>query len=607
MPISFSVIQPIVSLIGDLFVDTIHEKTTKERAISGFTTQTHPGINDYCVKIANLTLFDATIAFISNGATPRVATALVSEMFRATSTTVPPTRLVSDLSEARLAAYMRCVIAYNLQTLADVLRQKWTFSLSFAEVKHETNHYIDVGVRFCLGDDLHAFHILCCPLPNRFNKDEIVRSIYAVLDALHPSWKKSIIAVSTDGAEAAEVAAQELLVHLRPESSGALMHTWSGAHQLDLLVSSTIRTVLDESYFSSLNNLITFLHSQDSFMAETKSPCPKATVSSWLSIWAALEWLKLYRIRIVEVLEEKKTGFEPSAPWWILSMGLLEFVRAVAKTYNRIQGFTRLLSKQVSLLSELLRTLKRLSGCKGPITRDELGLLSQWDLITDGNYVVRKTTVQSFLTGLGSFVYVSANELPQSTVDGVVHAVSTLFLSSIVGLASIVESRKEPSAGADELCPVLPNELVKLSRTDFNRVLRSHADRLSPKMSCEDLDRTEEEFGRLTEACYREDVFNSSVQNVKSYSTFANAWGMLRGRFPLLYEFCGGIGSGYPGSFSKSVNFSVKGGHTELFRIRGMTDFPLEGSLHCQQYQKLKGLTMSCTPNEVAISSHLCR
>lgn len=593
MPISFMVNQSIVSLIGDLFVDILQEKTTKEQAISDFTTATHPGIQDYCVKIANLSLFDATISFISGGATPRVAAALVTEMFRATSLTSPPTRTATDWSEDKLAAYMRCVIAYNLQTLADILRSKWTFSLSLAEVKNDSLRYIDVGVRFCIREEIATFHILCCPLPNRFNKDAISRSIFAVLDALYPLWKKAIIAVCTDGSEAVEIAAHDVLAHIRPDTSGVLMHTWSGAHQLDLLISSTIRAVLDESYFSTLNNLITFLHNHDSFMSQVKPPCPKANSSSWLSILTTLEWIRLHRPRIFELLGEKKTGVEPSAPWWILTVGLLEFVRAVAKTYRRIHGFTRALSKQVSLLSELMRTLQRLSGCKGPITQEELSLLSQWDLIVDGKYVVQKTVVHSFLTGLGSFMYVTTNDLPQSTVDGVVHVISTLFLSSIVGLASIVDSRREPSAGAGELCPVLPNELINLSRAGFNRVLRSHADRLSLKMTCEEIDRIEEEFGELTEAHYREDMFNTTLHHLRSDSSFSNAWGFLRGRFPHLHEFCAGIGSGYPEPFSKSESFSVQGGRTELFRIGGITDFPLEGTLHCQQYRTLRKLAMS--------------
>lgn len=580
----------IETVIGDMFVDTIHENTTKERAIATFTAPTHPVIKDYCVKITNTHLFDAALAFLSQGATPRVATAMIAGMLKATSPTNEEARALAECSEGKVSAYIRCVIAFNLQALTDMLRLTWTFGLSFAKAEHGNVSFIDISIRFHLYDDIHTFHLLSCPLPDRFNTEAIYKSLCNVLDALHGMWRHYIIGVSTDGSDIAEMAAIDIAERIRPDCPSILLHSWSAAHQLDLLVKSAMRSVLDESYYDTLGNLVAFLRRQDAFLLELSSQCPKLSTSSWLSLSSTLEWIKLHRIRILQYLEEKKPGFGPNMTWWILSMGVLEFTRAVAKTYRRIHGFTTVISRQVALLSELMRTLQRLSGCKGPITQDELNLLSQWDIIVEGKYVVQKAVVRNFLSGLGSFVHISTNELPHSTLDGVVHAVGTLFLSAIVGISSIIESRREPSAGGDDIPPVLPNELIKLSRISFNGVVRVHAHRLATKFTPADIEQIEGEFGEFLEAYHREETFNSAIHTVTHHSSFESSWGVLRGRFGSLHEFCGGIGAAYPAKFSSGLEFGILRDNTEMFRICGITDFPLEGSLHCKQFKRLQAL-----------------
>lgn len=595
IPLKFMIERPIIDVvIGEMLVDTVHENTTKDRAISAFTSPTHEAIKDYCVKIANTQLFDATIAFVCQGATPRVASAMITEMAKSASPANGDLRSLAECSEAKVAAYIRCVISYNLQALRDIFRHTWGFGLCLARMEYLSNFYVDVSIRICVTDDIHTFHIISCPIPDRFNLDAIYKTISSVLQAISTIWTHHLVGVSTDGSEEAQTTAHDIIDRIRPETSANLLRTWSGAYQLELLVKSVYQSVLDDNFYDTLSNLVSYLRRQEPLIRELKEICPKVDPSSWRSMGTSLRWIKTHRIRILQYLDKKQPGFGPNMAWWVLAMALFEFTHAVSKTYVRIRGMTTLVADQLAHLSELLQTLQRVSGCKGPITADELHLLTQWDLIVDGNFCVQKTQVRNFLSGLGSFVHVSTTELPSPLLDDVIHSVGAMFLSAVVGLSAIIESRNEATVGTGSLPPVLPNELVKLSRVAFNSNVRGHAHRLTTVFSPAEIEKIEEEFGDFLEAYHREEIFNDAVQTVTHHKDFQSAWGILRDRFRKLYQFCGGIGSAYPGEFCSTPEFSICRDGIEMFRIAGMTDFPLEGSLHCKQYTRLKSLLELC-------------
>lgn len=589
-PLKFFIEKPIVDvIIGDMLFNAVQENSTNERAISAFTTP-HESMVDYAVNIKNTKLFHMTVEYVKLGCTPKLATALIAEMAKSSSRANDSMHYMEECSDAKVSAYVRCVIAHNLQGLADLMRASWAFSLSLERTEYLSTIYVDVSIRLCVCDDIQTFHLMSFPAHDRYNLDSMYKSVSCVLDVLCPTWHDKIVGTCTDGSFLAHGASQILADRFRAETSISFIRTWSGAHQLDLVIRSVYRNVLDESFYDTLTKLIAYLRREDNLTAEMKSQCPKVAASSWLSIEKALRWIKTHRIIILQYLDKKKPGWGPSMSWWVLAMALYEFSHTVTKTYVRIRGMTTFVSQQTHHIAELIQSLHRISGCKGPITDDELNLLSEWDLIIDSKYVVQKSAIRNFLSGLGSFVHISMSELPADALNEVIHAVGTMFLSAVVGLSASIENRGELIGGPTGLPPVLPHELIKLTRAAFNGDVRAQARRLSSFFSPSEIEQIEEEFGDFLEAYHREEIFKASLQAIDHCKDFGRAWGVLSVRFKRLYLYCGGIGSVFPGEFSVNPQCTIRPHENEAFRMTGIFDFALEGSLHSEQYSKLRNL-----------------
>jgi hypothetical protein len=67
---------------------------------------------------------------------------------------------------------------------------------------------------------------------------------------------------------------------------------------------------------------------------------------------------------------------------------------------------------------------------------------------------------------------------------------------------------------------------------------------------------------------------------------------MLVDRYPLLCSFIAGLATVLPGTTTVQSDFSVIGWEKDDYRT-SLTDFSLEGALHCKQFDILKGLSLS--------------
>lgn len=590
LPVKFIIDRPIVDvIIGEMLLDPAVE-VTKERTIASFTS-TNASIVDYVVSIKNIELFDLTVQYVSLGASPKTATAFITEIARSSSAANVTAQHVEECSEAKVSAYICCVIAFNLQAITDLLRSTWAFSLCLERAQYSSNLYTDVSVRFCVVDDIHKYHLISFPNPDRCNMDSIYKSLSCVLGVLCTNWRDKLIGLSIDGSELAHNALLGIVDRIRADTPTNLIRTWSGAHQLDLVMKSVYSSALDESFHDTLSKFISYLRKQDTLISELKSLCPKvASSTSWLSVERALRWIKTYRLRILQHLDDKKPACSPEMSWWVMAMAVYEFTHTASKTYNRIRGLTTLIAQQTVHLSELMQSLNRLSGCNGPVTDEELNLVNEWDGIKENKHVVQKSVIRNFLSGLGSFVHISMSELPEVSLNEVVQVVGTMFLSAIVGLSSVIEGRGDIPVGAIGLPPVLPHELIKLTRASFNGDVRNQAHRLSTIFTPAEIEQIEEEFGEFLEGYHREEILQAVLRAVDPCKDFASAWGCLRGRFGRLFSYCGGLGSAYPGKFSIPTRFKKLPTIVEPLRITGLTDFSLEGSLHCAQHSRLRSL-----------------
>ena len=73
-------------------------------------------------------------------------------------------------------------------------------------------------------------------------------------------------------------------------------------------------------------------------------------------------------------------------------------------------------------------------------------------------------------------------------------------------------------------------------------------------------------------------------------TTFTNGWKLLVDRIPLLCQFAGGLASGFPRKTTVESDCSVIGWKKDEY-CTALTNFSLEGILHCKQYEHLKDLS----------------
>ena len=74
--------------------------------------------------------------------------------------------------------------------------------------------------------------------------------------------------------------------------------------------------------------------------------------------------------------------------------------------------------------------------------------------------------------------------------------------------------------------------------------------------------------------------------HMHSIQSFEEAWAIVKGRFEILMDFCGGLASLFPNTSSVESDFSILSWEKDEYRL-SMTDLSLEGIMHCKQYEQL--------------------
>lgn len=73
------------------------------------------------------------------------------------------------------------------------------------------------------------------------------------------------------------------------------------------------------------------------------------------------------------------------------------------------------------------------------------------------------------------------------------------------------------------------------------------------------------------------------MQSVATERDFEKAWNPFMNKFPHLVEFCGAFATILPNTASVESDFSIINWEKDSFRT-GLTDFALDGIMHCKQY-----------------------
>ena len=582
-------------VIGDVLNDS-DDEWERAAALCVFEKQ-DAGINDgrdgedlyknkgrYFTRMKNKRQFHLVIDYVACGSSFRHAS-------RVLEATVRRTDLASlgVCDERRVASIVRVACAANLQKISDVLAESWAFSIAVDASTNYNASYLDVRIRLCKGSQLHNLHLLAAPMEGSHTGEHVHELFSKTMDAISTGWRERLIGVSTDGAPSMLGAHQGFASRLEREGRPGFYKVWCAAHQLNLVVQSSVQELYESIFIDELNFVIGYLRRQQKLIEEMKTMCPRYASTRWLSIGKVVEWLIANRARVFSYLEAKNPSCKPSPSWWVTLYGVRKVMRAVDIVCRKIQSMNLLLAGQRGELEGLVSELCGFANVRGPLMQGQTGEAIEGAGVACGRFAVSFDDVSAFLEDLGLAVVDMLDNLSLLERNKVVRAFAKLFVGMVDGIARITPQKNNEGAYGREFPPVLPHELASTRGRDFTTLMREQRGRLRASMSETEVDKICEEHVQLVEAVGREIDLRELLQTFSSETGFEDGWKHLEERFPALCRFAGGLATIFPGTSTVESDFSLVKWERDEHR-QHLSTLSLAGILHAKQFEKVQSI-----------------
>jgi hypothetical protein len=172
----------------------------------------------------------------------------------------------------------------------------WAFSIAFDGGNKSNQSYVDVRIRFCVENHVCNLHLVALPIHERCTGLNMKNLIKKFHDALCSGWNDKLIGKSTDGASNMSGRYQGVVTYLCNNTPHLVYRVWCGAHQLDLVVQSATRKLLEGEFVQFVTNLTGNLRRQKILILEMKAKCPRFIDIRWMSIAKVLHWFNAKRV-----------------------------------------------------------------------------------------------------------------------------------------------------------------------------------------------------------------------------------------------------------------------------------------------------------------------
>lgn len=592
---NFVINAPIVDvIIGDMLWDPEDiECETRSKMMLCFTefvdnSKKLPdgqGVSRYRVSIKNMLQFSLGVDFLSVGLSFRQAARVLLQTKERSGLAS-----IGSCSESTISKYARIACAVNLQKIYDLLDKAWTFSIALDMSTHMSTSYLDIRIRLHLNKHgILNVHILAVPVYERHTAEVIFDTSSKALDALCPSWRDTIIGISTDGERKMTGRITGVATRFQKVAKDGFIRIWCGAHQLDIVLQSAYKNLGDKLFYQQLTTLISYLRRQQNFVADLKSKAPKVADTRWESMYNVSKWFQKNKIYVDTYVEDKKPSCAPSHGWWIYIMVVAEFSSLVTLTFKMLQGHQVTVSMQRESLISLKSSLLSSVGGRGPLSEPEAAVLvdSEWVLSECRRFSASILVTKELVLNLGSFVTKKLTLLDACAVENLVKDVANLYVSAAAGIEKVVAERNEANEDGEALPPVVPHQLAALSHSKFCSIVATHRERLlASGWTPIRVDAMEQEHKDLVRAIATETTLRDAVYECNDGVSFDDGWSIVKGRFEALQCFAGGIATVFPGTSQVESDFSIVKAEKDDFRT-AITDLSLEGVLHSKQFSKL--------------------
>ncbi len=569
-----------------------------------------PARSCYLVSIPNISQMNLVVSFVATGQSFKQTNA----SFAAVTQHIQCGN-IGAMSQGTVSSTCRKVCAINLQSIKELFKDIWAFSIGFDAANHARSSYLDVRMRCFYRGELHNLHLMAIPMRDRHTGEYQFDLVVALLNILAPKWRHQLIGVTTDGASNMTGRISGTATRLSSEVHSHMFRIWCGAHQLDLVVKKALRNLCGEDFMGVLKGVTSHLRKQQNLIQDMNKDAAKSFVETrWISMGPALKWLTMNEERLLVHFEDKKPACTPPKEFWILIAVISPIMKRVEQTFTAIQGQKTLVSEQRAELENLFHNLSTRGRVKLPLTEEEEveynAVQSMEDLDdSDGEdgetikgfskgsfYVLMEGTIEAIDESGGLPVQFKMDQLRDgSTADkqvflSVVEAVAKFFLELVQGIHNVVAERDAQNTASSQIPPVLPLEVCSMTSRQFAAALTLQKLRLMEHFTEEEFIEIDEQYRRLSSRFKEDGSFAIQLQGDaekrSKVDQFKKSWQNVGEGFELLQEYCGGLASVMAGTASVESDFSLIN-WTKDANSSSMTDFTLESILHCKQHEKL--------------------
>src|SRR2546423_2409275 len=418
--------------------------------------------------------------------------------------------------------------------------------------------------------------------------------VVRVLDIVCPHWRTQLIGVGSDDASSMTGQFQGVVTHLANESANTKFYrVWCGLHQLDLVLKHAYTDLWENEVVDIMKKFIAHLRLQGTLINQMNATCPQLS-TCWLVMGHICKWLLDKRVALFKyiVTAAKTITSVPPKWWWVIISGIKALTDLINPVFIKLQALNLLVSVQAELLDSLAVDVSTMLG------------ISSWDAgegaalgelcLAYGRWSVNYGVVHKFLQSLGMYTRHTLEALDVDTTEKVLESIGKLGVGIVDGIVDIQAKRNAQNHGDSDLPSILPHELVTMSTGDFGKtIIDLHLQQLRHSWAEESIVGIENEHRELVIAYRREPALRSVIDayarvDIKSFDT---AWAVVKGRFEILRDFCGGIATVFANTASVESDFSILGWERDEYRL-SMMDLSLEGVLHCKQYKMLQKLAI---------------
>lgn len=262
----------------------------------------------------------------------------------------------------------------------------------------------------------------------------------------------------------------------------------------------------------------------------------------------------------------------------------------INKVFIDLQGKNLLVYQQKLAFKQLAADINTMMYVEDPLEEDEIKKrVAGWYCVY-GRFSISFDNMEEIIYDRGLFIrrkYDALNEIDKERVG---RAVARLILFIVDGLIRIQSERDSQNHSADDMPPILPHELVKLSTGQFGiTILERH---LQLSWSAGRIAQIERDHQALIIAHHNDPFLQSAFHTCNEYTTFEKGWAMVDGKFLALRDFCGGIATVFANTASVESDFSILGWEKDEYRT-SLTDLSLEGIMQAKQHELLKSLILA--------------